>query len=554
MNPIDFHEKIIWHKFENGRFLANFVVYKEVALWWTVDEKFYEFLNPLIFSTNKKKRVKRSHTFISRIFKSKFGSFLFLLVDSLLFLFFNFIYIILLPIKKSRLPRTKPLLITIAHDNNWRTYIDYVRNKKKKSDYFLDPINCRLTHFATTLGIYPVQIFTRPISSFRMFVERVVYWDYAFKPFQMYWSPRSWFAQRAMLKYSRKHFNKISQDKRFQQKMIVNNFNYAPFILSELSYTFYYLLPIAISYIEIASKLIQKEKPSMFLMLNEYSLWERSVLIAAKIQNIPTMAIQHGEITKTHRGYMYSEKDISPTYSFRHPYCPLPDKIAVFGEYYEDLLTTISHFPKSAVIPTGQPRYDAIYFIKKYKDVKEIRKMFNLPLNKKILLWTTQTHGMPVEEALKNIATVYTALKEFPEIELIIKLHPSEDQKATLYKKNSIFRPKIFRGDTDTFLLLYASDIVMTKTSTTALEALAFEKPVIILNLSGLSDIVDYVSEGVALGAYNEENFKDAIRNILAGKAKLDENRQRYIQRKLYKIDGKASERVVSVVKSILNL
>ena len=75
-------------------------------------------------------------------------------------------------------------------------------------------------------------------------------------------------------------------------------------------------------------------------------------------------------------------------------------------------------------------------------------------------------------------------MKEIPEVELVIKLHPNKNPSTSLYKQNPMLRPRIFGCQTDTFLLLYASDIVMTKSSTTCLKAIAFEKPLIILNLS----------------------------------------------------------------------
>ena len=159
---------------------------------------------------------------------------------------------------------------------------------------------------------------------------------------------------------------------------------------------------------------------------------------------------------------------------------------------------------------------------------------------------------MPDDENRKNIATVYSAMKEIPEVELVVKLHPNEDQNAPLYKQNPILRPRIIGGQADTFLLLHASDIAMTKSSTTGLEAIAFEKPLIILNLSGKPDIVDFVSEGVAVGVYSPDEFRDVVLNILSGKVDLSKNRERYIQQKLYKIDAKASHRVVNIIKDLL--
>jgi len=93
----------------------------------------------------------------------------------------------------------------------------------------------------------------------------------------------------------------------------------------------------------------------------------------------------------------------------------------------------------------------------------------------------------------------------------------------------------------------------MTKTSTTAMEAVAVNKPVIILNLSGEADVVDYVEQGVALGVYKEEDLKIAVEKLLISDLELAGNREQYIRKYLYKIDGKAAERVASVIERIIH-
>ncbi|MCD6483696.1 MAG: CDP-glycerol glycerophosphotransferase family protein [Candidatus Odinarchaeota archaeon] len=554
MSLIDVQENIIWHRFSNGKTLVDLEKYKNIAMWWTIDEKFYEFLSMLITTKTKRKSLKTTHLILSRIFASRIGAYLFLLMDVFIFLALGLLYLILRPIRKATVKHDKPLLIAVTHDNNWRNYRSYKEKKIKKTDYFLEPMIPLLKKSANLLGIYPIQFFSKPVRSFKMFIDRVINWTEPYKPFQLYWTPRSWLAQRKILSQSKENVKIILNDKKFREKLIIEKTDYSSHILRELTYMFLYLLPMSVGFIETSFSLIHKEKPSVFVLINEYSLWERSVLIAAKIKNLPVVAIQHGEITETHRGYMYSRRAISPEFDFKSPYCPLPDKIAVYGVYYKKLLTEKSCFPKNSVVVTGQPRYDVIHFIKqRYKDINKIRKMFGVSTHKKILLWTTQTHGMSLEENRKNIQAVYSAVKDLPNIELVIKLHPSEDQNAHLYKQCTLIKPKIIGGHADTFLLLHVSDIVMTKTSTTALEAMLFDKPVIILNLSGLPDVVDYVAEGVAVGVYNENDLKEAILNILSEKINLDKNRKKYIEKKLYRFDDRASERVVSVLKYVLN-
>jgi UDP-N-acetylglucosamine 2-epimerase len=84
--------------------------------------------------------------------------------------------------------------------------------------------------------------------------------------------------------------------------------------------------------------------------------------------------------------------------------------------------------------------------------------------------------------------------------------------------------------------------------STTAMEAAALNKPVIALDLSGDQDTARYVSEGIAIGVYKSDDLTTAIKNLLENDSLLAKRRESYVLEHLYKIDGKASERVVDLI------
>jgi UDP-N-acetylglucosamine:LPS N-acetylglucosamine transferase len=141
---------------------------------------------------------------------------------------------------------------------------------------------------------------------------------------------------------------------------------------------------------------------------------------------------------------------------------------------------------------------------------------------------------------------------------LIIKQHPAETEDHTALIKdflnhndvNSILTAK----DSDTYEQLFACDLMITRHSTTALEAVAMGKPVIILNLSKESDIVDYVSEKVAAGVYEKKKLRETILRLLDDDKELKKNREAYLDRHLFKIDGKATDRVVDVIDQMIDL
>lgn len=222
------------------------------------------------------------------------------------------------------------------------------------------------------------------------------------------------------------------------------------------------------------------------------------------------------------------------------------------GEYFKRL-KEYSNVAKKVVV-MGQPRYDVLTHADKIYDKSKIVSDLGLDPNKKIVLWCTQTHGQSLDENISNINAVYNTMASIKDdAQLLIKLHPDEDQKAPLYHENTLYEPMILKRNVDTYALLSICDLMITKNSTTAMEAVILNKPVIVLNLSGEPDRVNYVREGVALGVYNPAELSSTIKILLDDNSILNEKREEYIRKYLYKTDGKATERIVNLVKSLLD-
>ncbi len=161
------------------------------------------------------------------------------------------------------------------------------------------------------------------------------------------------------------------------------------------------------------------------------------------------------------------------------------------------------------VIVTGQPRYDILFNMQALYSKKDFKEHYGIKPEQKIVLWTTQTHGLSREENCENLHAVFEAFQGMDGVKLIIKQHPAETEAHTglindlldSYDVDAIRTPK----DSDTYEQLFACDLMVTKHSTTAIEAVALDKPVVILNLSKKPDIVDYVRKNVAAGVYEKK-------------------------------------------------
>ena len=232
----------------------------------------------------------------------------------------------------------------------------------------------------------------------------------------------------------------------------------------------------------------------------------------------------------------------------------IADYFLVSGIKFKDMKKDVKDSKEIKI--TGQPRYDILYHADKIYDKEKFIKKYKINPDHKIILWTTQCHGLSEEENIKNFKTVFETMRNLKDVTLVIKQHPGEGRRYTKmigkylnkYKLNAVVMPK----DSDTYEQIFVCDLMMTRHSTTAMEAVALNKPVIILNLSGEPDPVDYVKEGVALGVYKEEDLKPVIERLLKDDSELAKNRKRYIEKYLYKIDGKATERVVKLIGEMI--
>jgi glycosyltransferase involved in cell wall biosynthesis len=446
----------------------------------------------------------------------------------------------------------KPAVLVNSYDGAWVATPNYLDKVIRKSDHLKDSTmeTLREKVFFTCTSTFRYRK-----SSFKIVLNRSLFWEYSYNLLNAYWSPKSWLRQRKAFNHFQKQWNMLRIDPEFKKLCQFNNFDLSNSIINEFHYYFFFLLPLCHSCVENYSPIIRSQQISLAFISNESGHAERSLIVAANKQGIPVLAMQHGVISPLNRGYIYSERDVDQHGSIQSPYCILPDKIAVFGSKYRDLLVDQGNFPESTVVVTGNPKFDKLFqMVKQFKDSDHIRTWLGVPRKSKILVWTTQTHWLSKEENLKNIDTVYSALDEIEDdIELIIKLHPNEDQSASLYLQDPRVNPIVLGKNVDILQLIYISDLMLTKDSMTSTEAIALDKPVILLNLSGNPDIIDCAEQGVAKGIYKKEDLKEAIVNLLRDDSDLARNREKYIMAEYHLIDGKSSHRMAQLILSMIS-
>lgn len=296
---------------------------------------------------------------------------------------------------------------------------------------------------------------------------------------------------------------------------------------------------------ESCENLLKIIDPDVILVEEEYGFFEKQLIVAGKKQNIPTIALQHGTLNLTSQGYIHSDPNDQKF---------LPDITCLYGEADKEILLNHSIYTSEQLIVTGSPRYDIIYHADEIYSREKFCTDNHIPQNHSIILWTTQSHGMTDEENIRQLDLVFGACDMIPDSALVIKQHPGEKKRhyrliqsyCRRHSCNSLILPK----DSDTFEALFASDLVITFHSTTGREAVAFKKPVVVLDPQ---DRGGYCGEGVGVLVSSIQEAEQVICRLIKDDEELAINREKYITQYFYALDGKSTERVVRVIEEMMS-
>ncbi len=266
---------------------------------------------------------------------------------------------------------------------------------------------------------------------------------------------------------------------------------------------------------------------------DENSPNNKTILDAAKFNNIKTFGIQHGAIHDIHPAYIYSDKDDTVKI--------LPDYTLLWGLKWKDIIVKKGNYPEKSVYITGNLRTDIIPLLKK----TEVNR------KNKTILFATQPQP-DKNMRYQNAFDVFNVLKKFPKIKLIVKPHPNE-KDITYYeeiiRKTGITNYEI-NTKNDLYLLINLSDAVIVSYSTVGLEALFFKKPLIVLDYLK-QDILGYIADGVGFEVNNSDDLYKVINLLNQNKLKVNEQAiDNFVSQRVYKIDGNSGKRIVEFIKT----
>lgn len=296
--------------------------------------------------------------------------------------------------------------------------------------------------------------------------------------------------------------------------------------------------------IEITRNIIEVEKPAILIILTERQEENKLIGYSGGLCGIPTLAI--------YREAAADHPELGPIAT---------DKVAVNGIFDKNNLINRGVNPGKIVI-TGCPRFDILY--NKLNNIEEIKDRvygcLSVNKNKDIIVFASSPTVLNVrkEDKITLLSSVFTTIKQFQDKELIVKLHPNEEDEYLHYKiasKVNIKNIKIIR-DINLLDLLVSCDVLITAQSNVGIDAiLAGKKLVIIYQNQNEPDTMPFLNSGIASYINKVEDIEPMLNNIFYNNEPSylkEEASKRFIVENAHKFDGQSTNRVISLINSMI--
>jgi hypothetical protein len=210
-------------------------------------------------------------------------------------------------------------------------------------------------------------------------------------------------------------------------------------------------------------------------------------------------------------------------------------------------------FNDSSLIVTGNPLFDAAFQKSQNKDmiIKKmddciIRVLFAPSALYEHGLWTKNQKDFAVKQTISALA------EKKNKVTVIVKLHPSSSLLSEYQPIiNSIDDSISVYQNGDIQQFLDNVDVSISFQSSTAeIYSMIAKKPVVICNFFG-SKIDKFVENGIALECTNPSDLVKIIYQSMSDKS-YEKNREKFIQKFMYRGDGLAAERISNEIINLL--
>ncbi|HIG93956.1 TPA: UDP-N-acetyl glucosamine 2-epimerase [Candidatus Woesearchaeota archaeon] len=284
-------------------------------------------------------------------------------------------------------------------------------------------------------------------------------------------------------------------------------------------------------------RVLEEENVQAIVLTSQNNIIEKCLIAASITKKIPVVVVQHGLGLGS-----LPTLDTPPNVYF-----------SVFGQRHKNELIS-QGVSKNNIFVTGPIIFDGIE-----KFISSRKKN-----GKALLLATSPIVEDRFLEKNAYFSRIRKILSDLKKINLVItlKLHPREKHQAEyeqiLQEVGMSGKVTSIINRDDHYMLIENSDLVITFGSTVALEAMVIGRPTLTINLfdekNPLNDAIRS-AEATTVVHYTSDIGAVAAAQLVSGaSAEASRKAHEFVQELCYKIDGKASERVVQTVYNLMKL
>lgn len=279
------------------------------------------------------------------------------------------------------------------------------------------------------------------------------------------------------------------------------------------------------------SRHYQQQPFNFILASNNMDPFNTALMFFAKRRNIPYALMIHDAQGNTFCDFFFEETDT----------------LFVWGNFQKRIME--ENFPRLDCVVTGHPDFDS--YIHAIKNSRPTRKPL---MNKKainILVLSTYNPYIqfPNQEILFDVFRELDQLK-MHNISVTLKSHPSENHAQLVALTQQFINYQLTWSQEDTDELIKQHDIVITQSTSAGIRSILHHMPLIYLNIHDFRDYEPYATNKAALGVYSLNNLISAINTLISAPNMLTKHQNSFIDDFCYKLDGKASQRIIEYVSA----
>ena len=281
--------------------------------------------------------------------------------------------------------------------------------------------------------------------------------------------------------------------------------------------------------------------------------WGRALMLEARRRGVRSAGVQHGFIYRHWLNYLHEPDEMQPLGADRG--FPAPDKTLLFDRYAEAHLRSAGAFPADALVVTGSAGRDALVarVASCTAAERDAARLLAGVVRHKQKLAVVAAKFTEIRDALPALVG---AIRAEPDIHLAIKAHPAEASEVYAPAVAGLTNVTILGADADLAALLAAADVLVTRNSTVAIDALVIPRGPSGLGLPTLvigqpSNLSPFVDEGVMLGADDEVGISQVLQRLLYDpevQARLGAATEAFVERYDLKARGTAAARAAGAI------